>query len=204
MAQRDSAAALSRSRGPAGRRAVVFLSSIPTDMRPSEVRSHFQEFGEIFRQKFTAFPRKTHRNVRGAKSTDSLQFKEGYLEFLRAEDAAAACETLNGQPVCTKRRRRSFGQLWNCRVLEGFVWGMIAEGREEVMRSRKAREFAERQAERDANEAFRLSVQSRQLRGGGGSLASRGGERELTAPNMEGRGSEQMRKKHRAERGEAV
>lgn len=140
---------------PTGQRGVVFLSSIPSNMRPNEVRLHLQQFGTIFRTKFTAFPKKERSSGRGIMP---LQFKNGYVEFLKKEDAVRCADTLNGQMVATKKRRKSHGQLWNIRYLEGFAMGDLAEEREAQTRNRKELEHRIKEREKDANEHFRKMV----------------------------------------------
>lgn len=140
---------------PAAARGVVFLSSIPTNMRPDEVRLHLQQHGPIFRTKFTAFPKKQKPDGKGLLP---LQFKNGYVEFLKREDAERCVALLNGNPVSTKKRRKSHGQLWNLRLLEDFSWGQLAEEREEKIRYRREFLHSAQEVERNANEAFRRMV----------------------------------------------
>lgn len=144
-------------RAPPTERGVVFLSSIPTNMRPTEVRLHLQQMGEIFRTKFIPFPKKQKPGGRPGDLLP-LQFKCGYVEFLSKKDAQKAVELLNGQPVLTKKRRKSYGQLWCLRYMEGFTWGSLAEEREEKSRWRRTLEKSTMDRERAANEAFRQMV----------------------------------------------
>ncbi|CUI14538.1 Hypothetical protein, putative [Bodo saltans] len=140
---------------PTQERGVVFLSSIPSNMRPNEVRLHLQQYGTLFRTKFTAFPKKERSSGHGIMP---LQFKNGYVEFLKKDDAVRCASTLNGQMVATKKRRKSHGQLWNIRFLEGFSMSDLAEEREEQTRNRKELEHRIKDREKSANELFRQMV----------------------------------------------
>jgi ESF2/ABP1 family protein len=140
---------------PAQERGVVFLSSIPSNMRPNEVRLHLQQYGTIFRTKFTAFPKKDRSSGHGIMP---LQFKNGYVEFIKKDDAIRCADTLNGQMVATKKRRKSHGQIWNIRFMEGFSMGDLAEEREEQTRNRKEMEHRIKEREKSANELFRQMV----------------------------------------------
>ena len=141
------------------RRGVVYFSQVPRSMRPNEVRCHFASFGEIYRQKFIPFPRRQLRNGRQS----SLQFKEGWLEFLDANDARTAVERMNGSPVNSKRRRLCAGDIWNVKLLgDGtFQWGDIVTEEEGVRRDDRQREFVERQKERSLTETLRKAIEAR-------------------------------------------
>lgn len=143
---------LLNDRGLPSQRAVVYLSSVPTDMRPNEVREVFAKYGDIFRQKFV--PRPTPPNRPNA----SLQFKEGWLEFTDAEAACEAAHRLNASPVDTRRTRRCYGQNWTCRVLEGFTWDDLAHEREGKRRTEQQTRHDAVQRERATNEQFRKLV----------------------------------------------
>ncbi|EKF32125.1 hypothetical protein MOQ_004030 [Trypanosoma cruzi marinkellei] len=140
---------------PPARRGVLFFSSIPRDMRPQEVRMHFNEFGTILRQKFTPFPKKERRP---GGPLLPLQFMNGYLEFAHAEDARRAAAAMNGTPVACKRRRKCHGQLWTVKFLDDFTWDTLLEQKEETRRTRRQREAEARSTERAINEAYRAAV----------------------------------------------
>ncbi|EAN89174.1 hypothetical protein C3747_61g207 [Trypanosoma cruzi] len=140
---------------PPAQRGVLFFSTIPRDMRPQEVRMHFNEFGKILRQKFTPFPKKERRP---GGTLLPLQFMNGYLEFAHAEDARRAAAAMNGTPVACKRRRKCHGQLWTVKFLDDFTWDTLLEQKEETRRTRRQREAEARSAERAINEAYRAAV----------------------------------------------
>lgn len=140
------------------KRGVVFLHTIPCNMRPSEVRLHLGQYGEIFRQKFVPFPEKYVGSGNNRRLLP-LQYKNGYVEFMDIEKAKNCAQQLNGNPVASKRRRKCFGQLWAIKVMGGdFTWDTVLEEREDKVRKHKQLEFTIRETEKNANEAFRRTV----------------------------------------------
>ena len=139
-------------------RGVVFLASVPTNMRPSEVRLHLQQFGELFRHKFVPMAKKyvgagSHRKLL------PLQYRSAFVEFMNRDNAKLCAEQLNGSAVASKRRRKCFGQIWNVKYMgDGFTWGNVLEEREEQVRRHQQLEFSFRESERKANETFRKMV----------------------------------------------
>ncbi|KEG05227.1 ESF2/ABP1 family protein, partial [Trypanosoma grayi] len=119
---------------PPSQRGVVFLSSVPRDMRPQEVRMHFNQFGPIVRHKFTPFPKKERRP---GGPLLPLQFMRGYVEFAHAEDAQKAAAAMNGTAVDCKRRRKCYGQLWTVKYMQGFTWDTLLEENEGALRTRR-------------------------------------------------------------------
>lgn len=49
------------------------------------------------------------------------------MEFVRKADAKVVADTLNNQPVATKRRSAWCDELWNIKYLTGFCWTMLHE-----------------------------------------------------------------------------
>lgn len=145
-------------RGTPSQRAVVYVSSVPTDMRPNEVRAVFAKYGEIFRQKFV--PKPTLPGRREA----AVQFKEGWLEFVSKESATTAVDRLNASPVACRRTRRCYGQNWTCQVLPGFTWDDLVHEREGQRREEQQRRHDAVQKERGINERFRRMVEEARRR----------------------------------------
>ena len=143
-------------------RGVVFLSTVPLDMRPTEVRLYFNEYGPILRQKFVPYPKKLTPN---GKTFKALQFKEGYFEFEHKKDAEKAVLGLNGKAVGVKRFRKAHGQTWNCKVLHDFSWDTLLEKKEKELRELKHKEHRAKEEERQINEAFRKMVAMKKQRG---------------------------------------
>ncbi|CCD15273.1 unnamed protein product [Trypanosoma congolense IL3000] len=170
-------------------RGVLFFSTVPRDMRPYEVLSHFDRFGTITRHKFTPFPGE-HRTKGSARP---LQFMRGYVEFAHAEDARCAAAAMNGTPVDCKRRRRCDGQLWTVKYEEGFTWDVLLEEREAAVRSKRQREVDARSHERAMNEAFRAAVLGRMAGRHGGVAGGKLKEETVNSSNGNGDGSAGMR-----------
>lgn len=147
---------------PYHERGVIYFSSIPRNMRPVEVRLHFNRFGDITRMRFIPMPKKERRP---GGPLLPLQFKEAWIEFAHANEARRAAREMNSTPVECKRQRRCYGQLWTVKYLDEFRWDMLAEERECERRMRRANEVQARSAERQANELYRkmmLHTQRRQ------------------------------------------
>lgn len=151
-------------RAPATRRGVLYFSTIPTNMRPSEVRNEFERFGPIFRQKFVPLRKSTStvvdKRVRSralgiVSNSVGLQFAEGWLEFLDEADARAAADQMNATEVFVKRRRKCAGELWTVRFLEGFHWGDLISEAESERRKERLEGYEERVKERRLNEEYR-------------------------------------------------
>ncbi|CCW71955.1 unnamed protein product [Phytomonas sp. Hart1] len=138
-------------------RGVLYFSSIPRDIRPHEVRLHFNRFGKILRMKFVPYPKKERRP---GGPLLPLQYKEGWMEFASSQDAKFAAAAMNGNPVDCKRQRRCYGQLWMVKYLEHFYWNTLLEEQEGCRRMRRAAEVEARQAECEINEAYRRLVYS--------------------------------------------
>ena len=138
---------------------ILFFSRVPRDMRPSEIREIFTRFGPIFRQKFVVFETNTKKAQMLRKKigkSKSLQFKEGWLEFNKFEDAKDAATQMNAQPVDVKNTRRAAGELWACKVLpRGYRWEDLVTEMEGEKRLRRMKIQAELQREKEINEAYR-------------------------------------------------
>jgi ESF2/ABP1 family protein len=150
---------------PSTQRGVLYFNTVPRDMRPQEVRLHFNQYGDIRRMKFIPFPKKTRRP---GGALLPLQYKEGWMEFTSAEDARYAAACRNGQPVDVKRQRRCYGQLWTVRFMEDFTWDSLLEEAEGKRRARRAAEVEAQREERAMNEAYRrmvLQAQQQRRRG---------------------------------------
>lgn len=147
---------------PAAQRGVLYFNTVPRDMRPQEVRLHFNKYGDIRRMKFVPFPKKARRP---GGPLLPLQYREGWMEFTRAVDAQHAAQCMNGQAIDVKRQRRCFGQLWTVRFLEDFTWDSLLDEAEGKRRERRAAEVEARLAERSINEAYRrMALQAQQQR----------------------------------------
>lgn len=140
---------------PGHSRGVIYFSSVPRNMRPVEVRSHFNTYGEILRMKFLPYPK---RERRPGGPLLPLQFKEGWIEFSRQEDARQAANAMNAHPVECKRLRKCHGQLWTVKFLEGFSYDDIADEREAERRMRRLELASAQRYESGVNEAFRRAA----------------------------------------------
>lgn len=170
-----------QSNAPIAKRGVIFFSSLPTDMRPTEIRNIFSQFGEIFRQKFvpkqTGAEQQTTSYIAGqaitlkkrsggkisssgsSKHSQGVQFSHGWLEFLNEKQARQAAASMHGTTVAVKHRRRCSGEVWACKFLPDFQWGDLSTEVEGRRRQTQQAMFDARQKERKAMEAFRAACQ---------------------------------------------
>lgn len=149
---------------PSAQRGVLYFNTVPRDMRPQEVRLHFNQYGDIRRMKFVPFPKKARRP---GGALLPLQYKEGWMEFTSAADARNAAQCKNGQPVDVKRQRKCYGQLWTVRFMDDFTWDSLLEEAEGKRRARRAAEVEAQREERSMNEAYRrMAMQAQQQREG--------------------------------------
>ncbi|KAG5466170.1 hypothetical protein LSCM4_01313 [Leishmania orientalis] len=147
---------------PPSQRGVLYFNTIPRDMRPQEIRLHFNQYGEVRRMKFIPFPKKARRP---GGPLLPLQYKEGWMEFASASDAQHAAQCMNGQPIDVKRQRRCYGQLWTVRFMDGLTWDSLLEEAEGKRRARRAAEVEARKEERSMNEAYRrMAMEAQQQR----------------------------------------
>lgn len=136
-------------------RGVIHFSSVPRNMRPNEVRQHFNMFGEILRMKFIPFPKKERRH---GGSLYPLQYREGWLEYASRCNAIRAADEMNSRPVDCKRLRKCYGQLWIVKFLDNFSLDDLADIREGDRRIRRMEEVTAKEKEKSCNEAFRRVV----------------------------------------------
>lgn len=164
-------------------RGVIYFSSVPTDMRPAEIRNEFERFGPIHRHKFVAAPNKKNAGssattaMKGLRSNGlvgnmvakgGLQFIEGWLEYDSSAEAQEAANQMNAKEVFVKRRRRCHGQVWNVKYLPGFQWSDLISERETERRADRLEAYEERVKERRLNEQFRRQVAARHKKATGG------------------------------------
>lgn len=109
------------------RSGVVFLSRIPPFMKPSKLRSLFEPYGAINRMFLAPEDAAAHaRRVRAGGNKKRL-YTEGWVEFVRKEDAKAACEMLNARIMGGKKRSYYHDDIWSLLYLKGFKWHHLTE-----------------------------------------------------------------------------
>lgn len=139
-------------------RGIVYLSRIPPYMGKTKLRRIFSKHGDIDRTYFTLEPR--INRVRRIKDggTKKKCFTEGWIEFLRKQDAKRVAALYNNAPTGGKKRHNFYREdLWCIRYLPKFTWTHLehkiemdkhvaeSEVRNEVTLARKANKFHTKQ-----------------------------------------------------------
>lgn len=153
-----SSAVTSRKRSR--RAGVVYLSRVPPGLDVGIVRSILGRCGSLGRVWLRAESSETVSVRRSLGGRRRSGYSDGWVEFLRSKDAAAAVELLNGQPMTGATRRGKFeNDLWCLKLLNGFLWEDLVEEvcgtrRERILRvksevaaARRERAFVEQRAE---------------------------------------------------------
>lgn len=156
-----SEAALLKFKETKDKTGVVYMSRVPPNMTPSNLRQHLAPFGAIGRV-FLAPNDKLSTHL--AKKTNNRHkktiFTEGWVEFLNKKHARTAAEALNGRPMASGRRGSRFREdLWCLRYLgRDFKWSTLTErvAYESAVREQRLRQDLS-QAKRE-NKAFLRQV----------------------------------------------
>jgi ESF2/ABP1 family protein len=97
---------------PQKKRGVVFLSRLPTGMKPSQLKQYMMEYGKV--QRMWCVP----IDKTGKKATVRMPM-EAWIEFKSRKRARRVAEALNVSPIGRGRFR---DELWNIKYLKGFTW----------------------------------------------------------------------------------
>jgi ESF2/ABP1 family protein len=155
-------------------------------MRPTEVRDVFERFGPIGRQKFvlaengkggaaSSHAGKRASGLLSGVTKGGVQFVEGWIEFMSADDAKEAADQMNARSVVVKRRRRCYGESWNVKHLPNFQWSDLVSERESERRATRVEAYEERVKERRMNEQYRRLVEAKKKKAAAAKKAAAGG-----------------------------
>eukprot|EP01122_Echinamoeba_exundans_P005078 TRINITY_DN15257_c0_g1_i1.p1 TRINITY_DN15257_c0_g1~~TRINITY_DN15257_c0_g1_i1.p1 ORF type:complete len:242 (+),score=65.77 TRINITY_DN15257_c0_g1_i1:95-820(+) len=97
---------------PQKKRGVVFLSRLPTGMKPSQLKQYMMEYGKVERMWCVPIDKT------GKKATTRMPM-EAWVEFKSRKRARRVAEALNVSPIGRGRFR---DELWNIKYLKGFTW----------------------------------------------------------------------------------
>ena len=101
---------------------VVYLSRIPPFMKPAKLRSLLEPYGKINRIFLTPEDPTEHtRRVRSG-GNKKRSFTEGWVEFVKKNDAKKACDLLNAQTIGGKKSSWYHDDVWAMKYLSGFKW----------------------------------------------------------------------------------
>ena len=109
------------------RSGVVYLSSLPTYMKPEKVKYLLGKFGTVQRMHLVEEdPTITRRRAKNGGS-HKKKYTEGWVEFEDKQDAKQCAAMLNGQIVGGKKSGFFHDMIWNIKYLKGFKWGDLME-----------------------------------------------------------------------------
>lgn len=108
---------------------IVYLSRIPSNMSPHELRRYLEPFGRVGRIYLAPDERYAKVGRSNVKRSHRRQtrFKEGWVEFVNKKDAKTATLALNGARIGGKKSNRLYDEIWNIKYLKGFQWNNLRE-----------------------------------------------------------------------------
>lgn len=124
---------------------VIYLSRVPPGIEMTALRALLSRMGRVGRmwlRPFGGTGTSDNNSPAGAqqwlrKRRRQTAFKDGWVEFLRREDALQAVTFLNGQPMRGAKKRGKFADdLWAIKFLPAFTWDDLSR---EVFGSRRER-----------------------------------------------------------------
>ncbi|XP_033640676.1 activator of basal transcription 1-like [Asterias rubens] len=122
---------------------IVYLSRIPTFMKPRRIQQIFGQHGEIGRT-FMQPEDKNSRQARKKKGgSKTVLFCEGWVEYKDKKIAKRVALTLNNTRVSGKKRSRYYDDLWSLKYLHRFQWAHLAGQLEYERQVQKQRVRAE-------------------------------------------------------------
>lgn len=109
------------------RSGVVYLSSLPTYMKPEKVKYLLGKYGTVQRMHLVEEdPTITRRRAKSGGS-HKKKYTEGWVEFEDKRDAKQCAAMMNGQIVGGKKSGFFHDMIWNIKYLKGFKWSDLME-----------------------------------------------------------------------------
>jgi ESF2/ABP1 family protein len=106
---------------------VVYLSRVPPYMKPTKLRQLLEPYGTINRIFLAPEDPAAHtRRVRSG-GNKKRTYTEGWVEFVRKNEAKAVCELLNARTIGGKKGSYYHDDIWNLLYLKGFKWHNLTE-----------------------------------------------------------------------------
>ncbi|KAH8797104.1 hypothetical protein DL96DRAFT_1540798 [Flagelloscypha sp. PMI_526] len=109
------------------RTCVIYISRIPPGMRPTKVRRHMSQYGEIGRVHLQQEDAKRAYLRRKYTATKKAHFTEGWVEFKDKKVARRVAEMLNANTIGGKKGTRWRDDIWTMKYLPKFKWNMLTE-----------------------------------------------------------------------------
>lgn len=157
---------------------VIYISRVPPFMKPSKLQKLLEPFGKINRIFLSPEDPSAHaRRVKGG-GNKKRTFTDGWVEFIRKEDAKTACELLNARTIGGKKSNYYHDDVWSMRYLKGFKWTHLTEQIAAEDAARTSRMRAELSKSTKENKEFVRNVeQSKVLNGMQAKAESKGKKR---------------------------
>ncbi|KAI0103223.1 hypothetical protein GGR51DRAFT_525102 [Nemania sp. FL0031] len=145
------------------RSGVIYISRVPPFMKPGTVRSIFERFGKINRVYLTPEDSQVRARRLQQGQNRKKNFNEGWLEFIKKDDAKAAVDLLNGTTLAAigmaKKGSYYRDDIWSLRYLKGFKWHNLTEQIAAETAERQSRMRAELSKATKENKEFVRNIQ---------------------------------------------
>lgn len=106
---------------------VIYISRVPPFMKPAKLQKLLEPYGKINRIFLSPEDPSAHaRRVKGG-GNKKRTFTDGWVEFIKKDDAKTACELLNARTIGGKKRDYYHDDVWSMRYLKGFKWTHLTE-----------------------------------------------------------------------------
>ncbi|KAI1463043.1 uncharacterized protein F4812DRAFT_290627 [Daldinia caldariorum] len=141
------------------RSGLVYLSRVPPFMKPAKLRSLLEPYGKINRIFLTPEdPQERARRVRQGGNKKHM-YTDGWVEFVRKEDAKKAVDLLNARTIGGKKNSYYRDDLWSLLYLKGFKWHNLTEQINAETAERTSRMRAEISKSTKENKEFVRNVE---------------------------------------------
>ncbi|XP_038052600.1 activator of basal transcription 1-like [Patiria miniata] len=141
---------------------IIYLSRIPTFMKPKRIQQIFSQYGELGRT-FLQAEDKYIRQMRKKKGGNKARcFSEGWVEFKDKKTAKRVALTLNNTRVSGQKRSRYYDDLWSIKYLHRFQWAHLAGQLEYEQQVQKQRMRAEIMQVKKETNVFLKNVEKSQ------------------------------------------
>jgi ESF2/ABP1 family protein len=132
-----------RRRGKEKKPGVIYLSSLPSYLRPSALRNLLTQRGFAPIKRLFLTPASKASSHHSKKNSRQL-YTEGWIEFESKKVARRCAETLNATAVGGKKGGFYRDDLWNMKYLRGMGWDELMAGVREERREEEGRRDEER------------------------------------------------------------
>ncbi|KAI1653555.1 hypothetical protein F4813DRAFT_252282 [Daldinia decipiens] len=138
---------------------LVYLSRVPPFMKPAKLRSLLEPYGKINRIFLTPEdPQERSRRVRQGGNKKHM-YTDGWVEFVRKEDAKKAVDLLNARTIGGKKNTYYRDDIWSLLYLKGFKWHNLTEQINSEMAERTSRMRAEISKSTKENKEFVRNIE---------------------------------------------